>query len=83
MRLELFLVFISLFFHVDGYFTLVGSRTFLFGSDYKVFVTSNHEKRKTSEIRLELKGEKYGELLEQSVALDRPEKLVVFDVSLP
>jgi hypothetical protein len=74
-----FFIFILPIIHVKGYFTIVGSRTFVFGSDYEIFVTSD---KSHDILELELKGEKFGEIIEKPIKLNFTEDIVKFDVSL-
>lgn len=83
MRVSFVLSFILSIFHVEGYFTIVGSRTFVFGSEYELFVTRNHDTKSNLKLVLDLKGHKLGEeILEKTIFLNFQEKLVVFDVSV-
>lgn len=81
MVFKIFLVLISLTLQVNGYFTIVGSRTFIFGSNFELFITQNHESKLNSKLILELKGHKYGEEIEKTINLDFRENIVKFDVS--
>jgi hypothetical protein len=83
MRVSFFLYFALLFFQTKAnfYFTLIGSRTFVFGSEYELFITRNRNENNNLKLNLELKGEKFGESFEKSVNLDIQETFVKFDVS--
>lgn len=81
MRVAVLLSVILQLLRVEGYFTIVGSRTFLFGSEYQVFLTQNHEFRSNVKLELELEGEKSQASWPKSIILDSLEQIVTFDVS--
>lgn len=81
MRL-IFLIFIFPFLQVEGFFTIVGSRTFVFGNDYELFLTRNHDEKFNLVLHLKLTGSKFGEEFDKTIPLDFQQKLVKFDVSL-
>lgn len=82
MREVFFLSFIFMVLEVDTFFTIVGSRTFLLGSDYELFLTQTHEENSSLKLELELQGEKFGERFLKTITLDFQQRHVKFDVSL-
>lgn len=64
-----------------SYFTLVGSRTIVFGEEYEVYLTRSHEAPSKTNLLLELEGKTSGEVNDYTIPLDFQEKLIKFEVT--